>query len=300
MAHSRSAFSLVALTLLCICCRSADAQRPDTRSTKSKQPLLSFDFKNNGQHLTATVGQRIEISLGTIGSQQYGDPLVSSPAIRLDSVAINWPPNPGGATRIYMFDAAAEGEAEVTIPVVNWYPVVAKEVAEKLTFTATIRVKPASRHLLGLQASMRPDQANTAPWTNGWTIVHPTLRQTFTPSLPIVTGVEVELVLGNPGPASAEIDMMLLDGENRGLAFLTKSVPLPDCSHVQFRIPRGGVRVTPGQVYTIQLSSSDTVLGWKYVLGGYANGAASFHDYPGRPLSPYTRRTFLFRTFGAN
>src|SRR5437588_4810935 len=64
--------------------------------------------------------------------------------------------------------------------------------------------------------------------------------------------------------------------------------------------PQGGVRVTPGQVYTIQLSSSDTVLGWKYVLGGYANGAASFHDYPGRPLSPYTSRTFLFRTFGAN
>ena len=54
----------------------------------------------------------------------------------------------------------------------------------------------------------------------------------------MVTGVEVELVLGNPGPASAEIDMMLLDGENRGLAFVTKSVPLPDCSHVQFRIPR--------------------------------------------------------------
>jgi hypothetical protein len=300
MTSSRSAYSLAALAFLWIACAHAEAQRANASPPSSKQELLSLNFTNNGQHLTATVGQRIEISLGTIGPKQYGDPQISSPAIQLDSVGIDWPPNPGGATHIYMFEAAAEGEAEVKVPVVNWDPVVTKEVAEKLTFTATIRVGPASGNLSRLHTSLRLDQANKAPWKNGCAVVYPTLRQTFTPSLPRVTGVEVELVVANPGPASGEINMMLLDPENRGLALVSKSVALSDCSHVLFFLPKGGARVTPGQVYTIELGSSDTVFGWKYVVGGYPSGVASFHDIPGKPLSQQTHNSFLFRTFGAN
>src|SRR5216684_2869264 len=80
------------------------------------------------------------------------------------------------------------------------------------------------------------------------------------------------------------------------LAVVSKTVPVADCGHVLFVFPNGGLRVSPGQVYSIRLSGG-SVFGWKYVVGGYASGAASFN---GRPLLPNTRSTFLFRTFGAS
>ena len=144
--------------------------------------------------------------------------------------------------------------------------------------------------------SMTPDQANTAPWKNAWTNLLNDVRQTFTPSLPRLTGVQVELVVGNPGPFDEEVTMRLMDGEGKVLAVVSQIVPVDDCDHVLFVLPDGGVRVSPGQVYNIGLSGG-RVFGWKYVVGGYAKGAAAFN---GRPLLPGARSTFLFRTFGTN
>jgi hypothetical protein len=120
MTTSRAAFSLAALAFLWTSCGSADAQRLDKPSTSIKQPVLSLNFTNNGQHLTATVGQQIEITLGTVGPPQYGTPQVSSPAIRFRSIALAWPPNPGGPTYVYIFEATAEGEAQVKIPIIQF------------------------------------------------------------------------------------------------------------------------------------------------------------------------------------
>jgi len=144
--------------------------------------------------------------------------------------------------------------------------------------------------------SMTPDQANTAPWKNAWTNLLNDVRQTFTPSLPRLTGVEVELVVGNPGPSDGEVTMRVMNAEGKVLAVVTQIVPVDDCDHVLFILPDGGVRVSPGQVYSIALSGG-RVFGWKYVVGGYAKGAAAFN---GKPLLPGARSTFLFRTFGAN
>src|SRR6266852_7447619 len=96
MTNSRSAVFLVALVFLRASCGNADAQKVDMSSTSIKQQVLSLNFTNNGQHLAATVGQQIEITLGTVGPKQYGTPQVSSPAVRLESVALAWPPNPAG------------------------------------------------------------------------------------------------------------------------------------------------------------------------------------------------------------
>jgi hypothetical protein len=64
---------------------------------------------------------------------------------------------------------------------------------------------------------------------------------------------------------------------------------------VRFVFP-GDVAVTPGQSYAIRVSSRVT-FGWKYAVGGYERGAATFN---GRPLVTGTRTTFLFRTLGSN
>jgi len=291
MTNSRSSF-LVALAFLLTFCRNADAQEAHTSSTSIEPQVLSLNFTNHGQRLDSTVGQQIEITLGTVGPKQYGAPQVSSSAIRLESVEAG-PQNPGGSTFVYIFEATAEGEAQVKIPIIysenpDW--------AKRLTFAVTIHVESPPGTPPAPHASMTTDQANTAPWKNAWTNLLNDVRQTFTPSLPRLTGVEVELVVANPGPSDDELTMYLGNAEGEVLAVVSKTVPVADCRHVLFVFPNGGFQVLPGQVYSIRLSGS-SVFGWKYVVGGYANGAAFFN---GGPLLPNTRSTFLFRTFGAN
>jgi hypothetical protein len=296
MTHSRFVVFLAALTFLWTFCGSAGAQKGGISSTHSKARLLSLNFKNNGQHVAARVGQQIEIRLGLVGPRQYGDPLVSSPAVQYESMAIDWPVNPGGATHIYMFEAEAEGEAKITVPVMNCGG--GPPCTDDLIFTVTIRVGPAAGNVAGLHPSLIPDQVNTAHWMNAWTSLHNSLLQTFMPSRPILTGVEVELVLANPGPESSEVTLTIANAEGAGLAVVSKTVPAADCSHVLFLLPNGGLPVTPGQTYFIGLSSTDLLFGWKYVVGGYRNGAASMNGFNGKPLLRDARSTFLFRTFG--
>lgn len=295
MANSRSAFSLVALAFLWTSCGNADAQTARIASTSVNQQVLSLNFTNNGQRLAARVGQQIEISLGTVGPRQYGTPEISSPAILLESVALQWPPNPGGPGFVYIFEATSEGEAQIKVPIINGMD--NPDLAKRLEFSVTIRVGPAAGKPSALQVLMTPDQANTAPSNSAWTSLFNVVRQTFTPSLPRLTGVEVELVVANPGPASTDVTLVVMNAEGRALAVVSKTVPVADCRHVLFVFPRGGLPVSPGQVYSIGLSSVGSPFGWKYVVGGYPNGAASFN---GKPLLRDTRSTFLFRTFGAS
>ena len=291
MRQLRTAVFLVPLALLLTAGENVQAKQPYPLSTSARQQVLALDFANNGQHVSARVGQQIEISLRTIGPRQYGTPEISSPAIRLLNTAQDWPANPGGPGFIYVLEAAAEGEARVIVPAMNGGPPYTNDI----TFTVTIRVRPAGGRAPALQSMMKPDQANTAPWQNAWTNLNNFVRQTFIPSQRRLTGVEVELVVANPGRDSAEISMMVMNDEGVGLALISKTVSVTDCGHVLFVFPRGGLRVAPGQVYSIALSGGDNLFGWKYVLGGYGRGVAFFND---KPLLKGAHSTFLFRTYG--
>jgi hypothetical protein len=66
---------------------------------------------------------------------------------------------------------------------------------------------------------------------------------------------------------------------------------------VLFLLPKGSLRVSPGEAYGIELAGGN-LFGWKYVVGGYAKGAAFLEN--GKPPLREARSTFLFRTFGAN
>ena len=293
MTNTRLAVCLVAFTLVLVVCGKADAQKVDAPSPTSQQHILSLNFTNNGQHFVASVGQQIEITLGTVGGPQYGKPEVSSAAIRLECVALGVPVTPGGPTFTYIFEAAAEGQAQVKVPIINSAN---PDWTKQHTFSATIHVGPASGNPRKPHAFLTPDQSNTEPWKGAWTNLN-NVQESFKPSLPRLTGVEVELVVANPGPASGEVTMALMNAEGENLADVSKTVTVADCNHVLFLLPKGGARVLPGQVYSIALNGGGGVYGWKYVKDGYANGAASMN---GKPLSGETRSTFLFRTFGAN
>lgn len=144
--------------------------------------------------------------------------------------------------------------------------------------------------------SMRADQVNGARWDKAWTNLMNDVEQSFTPSLPRLLGVEVELVVGNPGPPEDELTLSVLDEKGRTLAVVTQPVETSGCDHTMFILPKNGIEVTPGETYWLRLKGG-TVFGWKYVVGGYEKGAATFN---GRPLLKQARSTFLFRTFGAD
>ena len=99
--------------------------------------------------------------------------------------------------------------------------------------------------------------------------------------------VEVELVVGNAGGTEDELTLTILDATGQTMAVVTKTVPTTNSDHVLFLIPGGGAEVSPGQIYRLKLTGG-TTFGWKYVVGGYNNGEATFN---GKPLLPGTRST---------
>jgi hypothetical protein len=142
--------------------------------------------------------------------------------------------------------------------------------------------------------SMKVDQVNAAKWDKAWTNLVNDAEQTFVPSLPRLLAVEVGLIVGNPGPAEDELTLTVMDSKGQTVAAVTRTVQTSDCDHTLFVISKDGIDVTPGEMYRLKLTGG-TLFGWKYVLGGYKDGAATFN---GKPLLPKARTTFLFRTFG--
>jgi hypothetical protein len=108
-------------------------------------------------------------------------------------------------------------------------------------------------------------------------------------------GVEVELVVGNAGPADDDLTLTVMDASGQTVAVVTQTVEASACEHAMFVVPKNGIDVIPGQTYRLKLTGG-MLFGWKYVVGGYEKGAATFN---GKPLLPKARSTFLFRTYGA-
>ena len=215
---------------------NADAQKVDISSTSIEQRVLSLNFTNNGQHLAATVGQQIEITLGQIGGPQYGTPQVSFPAIRLKSVALAFPPNLGGPTFVLHFRGncrrrGAGQNSSYVLENPDWTP--------RLTLTMT-HLGPTADNPPRLHASMTPDQANTASWKNAWRNLLNDVQQTFTPTLPRLTRVEVELGWQTRAHPMARSRCFPGKCRGRSVGGCIKTVPVAACGHVQFVLPNGG------------------------------------------------------------
>ena len=142
--------------------------------------------------------------------------------------------------------------------------------------------------------AMKVDQVNAARWDKAWTNLVNDAEQTFVPSLPRLLAVEVLLIVGNPGPPEDELTLTVMDSKGQAVAAVTQTVQTSDCDHTLFVISKGGIEVMPGETYRLEVTGG-TLFGWKYVVGGYKDGVATFN---GKPLLPKARTTFLFRTFG--
>lgn len=134
MTRSRSLAFLVGPALLMVSRGYSGTQKVDMPPSIA-QKVLSLNRKNDRQHVAAAVGQRIEVTLQTIGPGRYDTPQISSPAIRFEGFADPTAQNPGGPTQVYCFEAAAEGDAQVKIPHTASTPTLTVP-----TFRVTIRV----------------------------------------------------------------------------------------------------------------------------------------------------------------
>lgn len=162
--------------------------------------------------------------------------------------------------------------------------------------TAAPPASSASSSASAAQPEPLPDQINIQGWNKAWTNLLNDVEQTFIPTLPKLQAVEVWLVLGNPGPSEALLTLSILDSQGRELSVAKRLVSANHCDIVRFSLPKGGLLVNPGQNYRIKLSG-DATFGWKYIVGGYPNGGATFN---GRPLLADAPSSFLFETFGSN
>lgn len=292
-------------------CATAQVHVVRNWPSASTPGALPLGPENNGQTVAARVGQRIELTLGTVGPARYDDPQISSPAIRLDDTALycppNSPPSPGGATYTYTFVAVSEGTVEIKLPLINS---INPEETRTGTFSITIRVGPGDGKS-SIQAALRKDQENSEYWDGLSTILTGNLHETFIPSMATLTAVEIELVPAHSGPSvTRQIDLVItgpgkwpMNGTWQNVqiveADLSKTVSTADCAHVLFLLPNGGLKVSPGEVYTIRPEETSSTFAWKYVVGGYPKGAASASNDAISPL-PSARSTFLFKTFGTN
>src|SRR3974390_2549059 len=124
-----SMFPGAVIVLVVSCCLAPATPGGDTETN-----LLSLGSNDNGKRVSVAVGQAIEITLQTIGPQQYGAPKISSHAVRYESVALKMPPNPGGTTQVLRFQAVAEGEASILLISVN----------PENVFAVTVEIGPAA------------------------------------------------------------------------------------------------------------------------------------------------------------
>jgi len=154
--------------------------------------------------------------------------------------------------------------------------------------TLNVSLPAASREL-------KPDQINTAGWNKAWTNLVNDVEQGFAPSVSRLSAVEVELIVGNVEKSEDDLTLSIKNTAGDELVSVTQTVKSPDCEHVLFLFPEPGIEVTPGDLYRIRLVGG-TTFGWKYVVGGYPKGEATFN---GKPLLRQARSTFLFRTFGS-
>jgi hypothetical protein len=82
-----------------------------------RAPVLELDRSESGQTITASPGQRILVHLQTIGPGEFGEPTLSSPAVRLVTYGYDpGPPTPAGPLQNYWFVAETPGHADLVIP----------------------------------------------------------------------------------------------------------------------------------------------------------------------------------------
>jgi hypothetical protein len=85
-------------------------------SCHSSSNRISLDNSSNGHTISVAPGDKIDITLQTIGPGQYETPIVSSGSVRFLGEASAGLQGPAGPRQLFRFEAVTVGRAEITIP----------------------------------------------------------------------------------------------------------------------------------------------------------------------------------------
>jgi hypothetical protein len=77
---------------------------------------ISVTNDDSGRTVVADVGDRIEVTLQTIGPGQFGTPILSTNSVAFLGEFAAAPANPGGARQLYRFEAVSAGRTYIAIP----------------------------------------------------------------------------------------------------------------------------------------------------------------------------------------
>lgn len=140
------------------------------------------------------------------------------------------------------------------------------------------------------------DQVNDPAWTGGALNILPPgkVSQSFVPSLPVLTAVEVALQTGNKGRGGDRITVKILNAEGQQLATSTATLNEGFDGYWRVTMPGGGIGVTPGKPLTIIVQDGGkNVFWWKYKNGNtYPAGQAMYYG------AAFKDNDFLFKTYG--
>ncbi len=103
----------------------------------SGSKIISVENGDAGQSVVASVGEKIEVTLQTVGPGQYGDPILSSESVKFLEESSSGTPNPGGSRQLYRFEAVSSGQVNITIPHTGGLP----DGPVIPAFTITVMVK---------------------------------------------------------------------------------------------------------------------------------------------------------------
>jgi hypothetical protein len=105
--RSRGAFAFA----LCV------AVLPGIGCGSSGSQTIALNNADSGKTIVAAVGDKIEVTLQTIGPGQYGTPSLSAASVTfLGESSPPGQPNPGGVRQLYRFEAVSSGHADIAIP----------------------------------------------------------------------------------------------------------------------------------------------------------------------------------------
>jgi hypothetical protein len=77
---------------------------------------LQLNRADSGRTIAVPVGEKLVLTLQTIGPGQFGVPEVSSPVLRLLSSGLSPLQNPGGPRQVFELRAESPGKADLRIP----------------------------------------------------------------------------------------------------------------------------------------------------------------------------------------
>lgn len=115
--------------------------------------------------------------------------------------------------------------------------------------------------------------AREAAWTN--LVPENGTGQAFTATRARITGIEVDLVTGNPEPNASDTLTLTLSTHGDLVAEVDMSLASGHDGWLCFALPEGGIDVRPGEILVLRLHDTGKVIfGWRYGNSTYPRGHA--------------------------